>query len=155
MSAASLKDQLTASMKQALKEKQKETLGTIRLALSAIKQVEVDERIEVDDQRVIAILDKLIKQRRESIKQYESANRPDLADIESAEISVLQQFLPKPLSESEIDTLITEAIQQSDAKDMKDMGKVMGLLKPKLQGRADMSLVSKSIKASLSSLNQA
>lgn len=149
MSTPSLKVQLTTAMKDAMRSKQKERLSTIRLALSALKQIEVDERIELDDTRVITILDKLIKQRRESIKQYEAANRPELAAIEAAEIEVLKDFLPQQLTHDELDSLIQDTIQQVSAESIKDMGKVMGLLKPKLLGRADMGSVGQMIKQKL------
>jgi uncharacterized protein YqeY len=132
-----------------MKAKEKERLGTIRLILAALKQVEVDERIELDDERIVVILDKMLKQRRESIKQYRDANREDLAVIEEAEIRVIQDFLPQPLTEQEIDAMITAAIAESGAASVKDMGKVMGLLKPKMQGCADMAVVGVKIKAAL------
>ena len=146
----SLKQRITDDMKACMKAKEKERLGTIRLILSALKQVEVDERIELDDARVIVILDKMLKQRRESIKQYRDAGREDLAIIEEAEILVIQDFLPQPLSEQEIDAMIAAAIAESGATSVKDMGKVMGLLKPKMQGCADMAVVGVKIKAALS-----
>ena len=133
-----------------MRAKQKERLSTIRLALSAIKQVEVDTRETLDDAAVLAILDKLVKQRRDSIKQYEDAGRQELADIEKAEIEVLQDFLPAPLTDEEVSALIEDAVNKTGAESMKDMGKVMGLLKPQLQGRADMGAVSGKIKARLS-----
>lgn len=145
----SLKQRITDDMKACMKAKEKERLGTIRLILSAIKQIEVDERIELDDERVIVVLDKMLKQRRESIKQYRDAQREDLAVIEEAEIAVIQDFLPQPLTESEIETLIAAAIAESGATSVKDMGKVMGLLKPKMQGCADMAVVGVKIKAAL------
>lgn len=150
MSTVSLKAQLTDAMKDSMRNKDKERLSTIRLALSALKQIEVDERIELDDSRIIAIIDKLIKQRRESIKHYEAADRSDLAAKEAAEIEVLKAFLPEPLSEEALNSLIKDTIQQTGAETIKDMGKVMGLLKPKLQGRADMGSVGKIIKQALS-----
>ncbi|GAA4344353.1 GatB/YqeY domain-containing protein [Kangiella taiwanensis] len=137
-------------MKDAMRAKQKERLTTIRLALSAIKQVEVDTRETLDDAAILAILDKLVKQRRDSIKQYEDAGRQELADVEKAEIDVLQEFLPKPLTDEEIEALIEDAVAKTGAESMKDMGKVMGMLKPQLQGRADMGAVSGKIKARLS-----
>jgi hypothetical protein len=145
----SLKQRITDDMKACMKAKEKERLGTIRLILSAIKQIEVDERIELDDERVIVVLDKMLKQRRESIKQYRDAQREDLAVVEEAEITVIQDFLPQPLTESEIETLIAAAIAESEATSVKDMGKVMGLLKPKMQGCADMAVVGVKIKAAL------
>ncbi len=136
-------------MKASMKGGHKARLGVIRLILAAIKQVEVDERIELDNNRVILVLDKMLKQRRESIKQFTDANRLDLAVIEEAEILVIQDFLPQPLCEQEIDDMVSNAIQLSKAESVKDMGKVMALLKEKMQGRADMSIVSNKIKAAL------
>ena len=134
-------------MKAAMKSGDKARLGVIRLMLAAVKQIEVDERIELDDSRVLLVLDKMVKQRRESIRQYTDANRTDLADIEAAEIIVIQDFLPQPLTEEEIDTMVLEAVAQSGATSIKEMGKVMALLKEPMQGRADMSVVSVKIKA--------
>ena len=145
----SLKQRITDDMKACMKAKEKERLGTIRLILAALKQVEVDERIELDDARIITILDKMLKQRRESIRQYRDANREDLAIIEEAEISVIQDFLPQALTEQEIDAMIAAAVAESGATSIKDMGKVMGLLKPKMQGCADMAVVGVKIKAAL------
>jgi len=140
-----IKDDMKASMKA----KDKVRLGVIRLIRAAIKQIEVDERIELDNERTIIVLDKMLKQRRDSIKQFRDAGRDDLAIIEEAEILVIQDFLPQALATEEIDVLIKEAISDIGATSMKEMGKVMGILKPKLQGRADMSIVSKKIKAAL------
>ncbi len=134
-------------MKTAMKSGEKARLGVIRLMLAAVKQLEVDERIELDDSRVLLVLDKMLKQRRESIRQYTDANRIDLADIEAAEIIVIQDFLPQALTEEEIDTMVAEAVAQSGATSIKEMGKVMALLKEPMQGRADMSVVSVKIKA--------
>lgn len=150
MSDTSLKQQLTADMKSAMKDKDKQRLTTIRLILSAVKQVEVDERIDVDDQRLLAILDKMAKQRRESISQYEQAEREDLADIERAELAIISTYLPEALSQQQITELVEQAISSTSASSMKDMGKVMATLKPQLQGRADMSQVSVLIKSKLS-----
>ncbi|GAA0204866.1 GatB/YqeY domain-containing protein [Kangiella japonica] len=147
---SAIHDRLKEAMKDAMRAKQKERLSTIRLALSAIKQVEVDTRETLDDAAVLAILDKLVKQRRDSIKQYEDAGRQELAEIEKAEIEVLQDFLPAPLTDEEVSALIEDAVNKTGAESMKDMGKVMGLLKPQLQGRADMGAVSGKIKARLS-----
>jgi len=147
----SLKETIKDAMKAAMKSGDKTRLGTIRMILAAIKQIEVDERIELDDSRIIAVLDKMLKQRRESIRQYQDAYRNDLADIEAAEILVIQEFLPQPLSEEEIKQMIQQAINDTGAESIKDMGKVMGLLKPKMQGRADMAVVSAQIKTALSS----
>ncbi len=137
-------------MKEAMRAKDKARLTTIRLALAAIKQIEVDKRIELDDTAILAILDKMVKQRRESIKMYEEADRQELADVEHAEIAVIQDFLPQPLTDTEIDQLIDDAVAKSGAESIRDMGKVMGILKPQLQGRADMGPVSGKIKARLS-----
>ena len=149
MSEAPLKATLNSEMKAAMKGGDKPRLAVIRLIMSAIKQVEVDERIELDDTRILAILDKMTKQRRESADQYRSAGRDDLLEQEEYEITVLQEFLPEALSEEEISSMIAEAIKTTGASSMKDMGKVMGQLKPQLQGRADMSAVSAKIKAQL------
>ena len=150
MSDSALKTQINDAMKDAMRAKEKERLGTIRLILADIKRIEVDERIELDDERVLQVLDKMCKQRRDSIQQYEDGNRQDLADKEKAELVVIQEFLPEQLSETEIDQLIKAAIDETDAESMKDMGKVMGKLKPQLQGRADMGQVSQRIKGQLS-----
>ena len=138
-------------MKSAMKEKAQLRLTTIRLILSAVKQVEVDERIDVDDDRMLVILDKMAKQRRESINQYEQAGRDDLAASERQELEIISTYLPAALSEEEIKQLLEQAIEQTSATNMKDMGKVMAILKPQLQGRADMSQVSQLIKSKLSS----
>ena len=137
-------------MKAAMKSGDKSRLGIIRLILAAIKQREVDERIELDDEQVLLVLDKMVKQRRDSVTQYENAGRTELADQEKYEITIIQEYLPAPLSESEINKLITEAINTTGAASMKDMGKVMGNLKSRLQGRADMGAVSSLIKEKLS-----
>ena len=126
---SALKEQLTAAMKDAMRAKEKARLGVFRMALAAIKQIEVDERIEPDDARVLALLDKLIKQRKDSATQYRDADRPELAETEEAEIVVLQEFLPTQLSDAEVDALIDDAISQTGAAGMQDMGKVMGILK--------------------------
>jgi uncharacterized protein YqeY len=144
-----LTDSIREDMKASMKGGHKARLGVIRLILAAIKQVEVDERIQLDNNRVILVLDKMLKQRRESIKQFTDANRLDLATIEEAEILVIQDFLPQPLSEQEIDDMVSNAVLISKAESVKDMGKVMSLLKEKMQGRADMSIVSNKIKAAL------
>ncbi|MBQ78032.1 MAG: glutamyl-tRNA amidotransferase [Cellvibrionales bacterium] len=136
-------------MKAAMRAKDKPTLGTIRLILADIKRIEVDERIDIDNQRVLGVLDKMLKQRRDSIEQYRAASRDDLAVIEEQEMVVIQSFLPTPLSESEIAELITAAIADTGASSIKDMGKIMAQLKPKLQGRADIGAVSGKIKAAL------
>ena len=146
-----LKQQITEDMKTAMRAKDTPRLGAIRLLLAAIKQREVDERIELSDEQVIAAIEKMLKQRRESIAQYESANRQDLADVERLEVSVLQGYMPQPLSEQEIEALVAEAISTSGAAGIKDMGKVVGLLKPRMAGRVDMGKVSAMVKARLGS----
>jgi len=145
----SLKDRITSDMKEAMKAGDKPRLSVIRLILAGVKQREVDERITLDDTQVLAVLDKMLKQRRESIDQFEKGSRQDLADAEKAEIKVIQGYLPAQLSEAELDKLIAEAIAQAGAATVKDMGKVMGILKPKVQGKADMGAVSTRIKAKL------
>ncbi|HDZ10003.1 GatB/YqeY domain-containing protein [Pseudohongiella sp.] len=149
MADSALKLQLTEAMKDAMRAKDKARLGTVRLALSEVKRIEVDERIEPDDARVLNILEKMIKQRRESIRQYESASRKDLADIEQAEIDVLQTFMPQPLSDAEIDTIVTQALTDTGASSVQDMGKVMAAVKPQMAGRADMGAVGQLIKKKL------
>lgn len=146
MNQQSLKTSITEAMKDAMRNKAKERLSAIRLILAEIKRIEVDERIEVDDTRVLSILDKMNKQRRDSISQFEAAGRNDLAATEKAEMAVIAEFLPAALSQEELNELITGAIADTGADSMRDMGKVMGLLKPKLQGRADMGAVSQAIK---------
>jgi len=143
----SLKHRIKEDMKSSMKSGDKARLGVIRMILAAIKQVEVDERIELDDERVIVVLDKMLKQRRDSIKQYRDASRIDLAEIEEAEVLVIQDFLPQALSEAEIDEMVTKAIAETGAESIKDMGKVMAVLKPQMQGRADMAVVSARVKA--------
>ncbi len=138
-------------MKEAMKARAKERLATIRLIQAEFKRVEVDERIEIDDTRALAIMDKMVKQRRDSISQFESAGRDELAAIERAEISVIQEFLPQQLSENEILAIIDDALNGIDAIGMAAMGPLMGVIKPKLQGRADMGAVSKLVKAKLTS----
>ena len=150
MADSALKQQLTEDMKTAMRAKDKQRLGVVRLALAAIKQREVDERIELDDTDVLAVIDKMVKQRRDSAQQYTDANRPELADQENYEIGVLQDYLPTALDEAELDALITKAIADSGAISMKEMGKVMGIIKPQVQGRADMGAVSQKIKQQLS-----
>ena len=149
MSESSLKAQINEAMKAAMRAKEKERLGTIRLILAEIKKVEVDERIDPDDVRITSIMDKMVKQRRDSIKQFSDAGRDELAAKEQGEIDVIQEFLPQPLSEDEIGALIDEAIASTGAASMQDMGKVMSMLKPKMAGRADMGNVSGLIKARL------
>lgn len=146
----SLKQNITDDMKTAMRAGDKQRLGVIRLLLAAVKQVEVDERIEaLNDEQIIAVLDKMVKQRRESINQYQKAGRDDLADQESYEIGVLQEYLPAALDEAEIAQMVDQAISASGASAMQDMGKVMAVLKPQMQGRADMSAVSALVKQKL------
>ncbi|EVT70927.1 GatB/Yqey [Stenotrophomonas maltophilia 5BA-I-2] len=146
----SMKQQLTEDMKAAMKGGEKHKLGVIRLINAAIKQKEVDERIELDDTAVIAVLDKMVKQRKDSVSQFEAANREDLAAIERAEIVVIEAYLPAKMSEAEIVAAIQAAIAETGASSAADMGKLMGALKPKLAGQADMGLVSKLVKQALS-----
>jgi uncharacterized protein YqeY len=145
----SIKDTLQQDVKDAMRSGDKRRLGVIRLVMAAIKQREVDERIELDDAQVTAVLDKMAKQRRESIDQYTKAGRNDLVEQESYELELLKAYLPKQLDEAEIDSMIDEALQATGASSIKDMGKVMGQLKSRLQGRADMGAVSNKIKARL------
>jgi len=146
-----LKAHLTSEMKTAMKAKEKERLVVIRSMLAAIKQVEIDNQTTLeDDAEVLPILDKMLKQRRDSLQQYEEADRPELAEQEAFEMKIIQDFLPQPLTEAEVSQLVDDAIAEVSASSMQDMGKVMGLLKPKMQGRADMAEVSKLIKAKLS-----
>ncbi|MBE0468531.1 MAG: GatB/YqeY domain-containing protein [Methyloprofundus sp.] len=144
-----MQSRLKDEMKQAMRDKEKSRLGTIRLIMAAIKQIEVDQRIVLDDEQVIATLDKMLKQRRESIRQYRDAGREDLAEVEEAEVVVIQDFLPQALTEEEIVEMVKVAIADCSASSIKDMGKVMALLKPAMQGRADMAVVSVKIKAAL------
>jgi len=147
---SALKATLTEAMKDAMRAQDKERLGVIRMATAALKQIEVDERIELDDARVLAILEKLVKQRRESATAFEAGGRPELAAKENAEILVLQNFLPAQLSDAEIEALISDVIAATGATSARDMGKVMAELKPKLAGRADSGAVSQKVKARLS-----
>ena len=144
-----LKAQIQSDMKTAMKSGEKARLGAIRLILAAVKQREVDERIELDDSQVLAVLDKMLKQRRDSIQQFSAAGREDLADAERFEVEVIQTYLPAALPESELAALIDAAIAESGAAAMSDMGKVMAILRPKVQGRADMAAVSARVKARL------
>ncbi|HEY5994989.1 MAG TPA: GatB/YqeY domain-containing protein [Gallionellaceae bacterium] len=146
----SLKDQITEDMKTAMRAKETARLGAIRLLLAAMKQREVDERITLTDADVLSIIDKMIKQRRDSVSQYEAGNRPELADAEKFEISVLQGYMPQQMTEAEIAAAVAEAVAASGAKTPQEMGKVIALLKPKLAGRADMGKVSGLVKAKLS-----
>jgi len=148
-SSVSLKERITDDMKAAMRAGQKERLGVIRMITSAIKQREVDERISLDDAQVLSVLEKMIKQRKESLAQFQAGNRQDLVDKESAEITLLQSYLPQQLSEAQIDALIAEAIAATGAASVKEMGKVMGIIKAKAQGRADMAAVGAKIKAKL------
>jgi uncharacterized protein YqeY len=150
MPVSEIKLRLIDDMKTAMREKDKARLGVVRLALAAIKQREVDERIELDDVQVLAVLDKMVKQRRDSASQYEAAGRQDLADQENYEISVISSYLPAALGDAELGALIDEAVAATGAASMQEMGKVMAWLKPKVQGRADMGAVSQKIKARLS-----
>ena len=145
----SLKQQINDDMKAAMRAKETARLGAIRLLLAAMKQREVDERIELSDADVVAIIEKMLKQRRDSISQYKAANRQDLVDVEEFEVSILQTYMPQQLSEAEIAAAIAEAIASTGAAGPQDMGKVMGVVKPKLAGRADMGKVSGLIKAQL------
>ena len=147
----SLKNQLTEDMKAAMKGGDKERLGVIRLINSAIKQREVDERIVLDDSQVLSVLEKMLKQRRDSFSQFQAANRMDLADKEHFEIGVIQAYLPAQLTAAEVDAIIVAAIAESGAAGPKDMGKVMGLVKPKVAGRTDMGKLSELVKARLNS----
>ena len=147
--AQDLKARIQEDMKAAMKAKDKARLGAIRLILAGIKQREVDERITLSDEQVIAVLDKMVKQRRESIGQYEQAGREDLAATERLEIAVLQGYLPEALGEEDLRRLIEAAIREAGATTMKDMGRVMGIIRPKVQGRADMAAVSGQVKARL------
>jgi uncharacterized protein YqeY len=144
-----LKERITGDMKAAMRSGDKERLGVIRMVTAAIKQREVDERIILDDSQVLSVLEKMIKQRKESVAQFQAGNRPDLVDKETAEIDLLQGYMPSQLSDAEIDALISETIAATGAASIKDMGKVMGIIKGKAQGRADMGSVGAKIKAKL------
>ena len=145
----SLKQQITEDMKCAMKARQTDKLSTIRMLLAAMKQVEVDERVVLDDNRIIAIITKMVKQRQDSVRIYREAGRNDMADKEAAEITVLQAYLPQQLSDAEIAAAVDNAITQTGASGMSDMGKVMGVLKGELAGRADMAIVSRVLKEKL------
>jgi uncharacterized protein YqeY len=147
--SSTLKPQLTSDMKSSMKSGDKHRLGVVRLILAAIKQIEVDERIELDNTRILAVLDKMAKQRRESISHYSVAGREDLVAVEQSEIEIIQEYLPEALSDAEINDIVEKSITDAGAASIKDMGKVMGLLKPQLQGRADMGKVSQLIKSRL------
>jgi uncharacterized protein YqeY len=145
----SLKERITEDMKAAMRSGERERLGVIRLITSAIKQREVDERIVLDDAQVLSVLEKMIKQRKESVAQFQAGNRQDLVDKENSEITLLQGYMPSQLSDAELDSLIGEAVAASGAASIKDMGKVMAIIKAKAQGRADMASVGAKIKAKL------
>ena len=146
MPDSKIKTALMNAMQQSMRDKNKARLGALRLALAAIKQVEVDDRIELADDQVIAILDKMVKQRNESIKQFELASRDELAAVEKDEIAVLREFLPQPLNEDEVSDIVAQAISSNNATTIKDMCKVINTIRPKLAGRADMGSVSALIK---------
>jgi uncharacterized protein len=146
---STLKERITDDMKAAMRSGEKERLGVIRMITAAIKQREVDERILLDDSQVLSVLEKMIKQRKESLEQFKAGNRQDLADKEASEITLLQGYMPSQLSGAEIDALIAEAVAATGAASIKDMGKVMGIIKAKAQGRADMAAVGAKIKAKL------
>lgn len=150
MADHALKTRITEAMKDAMRARAKERLAAIRLILTEFKKIEVDERIDVDDTRALSVMEKMIKQRRESIKQYEAGGRPELAAVEQGEIDVIQEFMPAALSEAEVSAIIAQAIKDSGATAMKDMGAVMNLARPQLAGRADMGLVSQLVKKQLS-----
>ena len=150
MTDSALKTRITDDVKTAMRSKDKERLGTLRLLTAAIKQIEVDKRIELDDEQVVAVIEKMLKQRKDSIEQFEKAGRNELAEIEIKEVVILKEFMPEQMSDADVDALIDEAIASTGAEAMKDMGKVMGLLKSQLAGKADMGAVSGKIKAKLS-----
>lgn len=145
----SLKQQLAEDMKSALRAKDRERLSVLRMLLSAVRQKEIDDKVELDDDGVLAAVEKMVKQRHDAEKQYRDAGRTELADAEAAEIVVLESYLPEPLSDAELAELIDAAVAETGAESMRDMGKVMGVLKPKVQGRADMGAVSAGVKAKL------
>jgi uncharacterized protein YqeY len=149
---SSLKNQITEDMKSAMKAGEKDRLKVVRLILAAIKQVEVDKRIELDDAAILSVLDKMVKQRRDSVEQFENGNREDLAAIERAEIEVLETYLPEQLSADELAAMVDEVIAATGAESMRDMGKVMGQIKAKAAGRADMGAVSATVKERLNAL---
>ncbi|WP_148862755.1 GatB/YqeY domain-containing protein [Marinobacter fonticola] len=149
MADTSLKEHISDSVKDAMRSKDKIRLGTLRMVQSAIKQIEIDERRELDDNDVLKVLDKMLKQRRDSISQYEDACREELADKERAEMVVIQEFMPAALTEDELDGMIRQAIETTGAEDMKDMGSVIGKLRPQVLGRVDMSHVSDKVRAAL------
>ena len=150
MTDSALKTRINDDVKTAMRSKDKERLGTLRLLTAAIKQIEVDKRIELNDEQVVAVVEKMLKQRKDSIEQFEKAGRNELAEIEIKEVAILKEFMPEQMSDADVDALIDEAIASTGAEAMKDMGKVMSILKPKLAGKADMGAVSGKIKAKLS-----
>jgi uncharacterized protein YqeY len=150
MTEIALKQRINEDVKNAMRSKDQRLLGTLRLLTAAIKQWEVDERITLEDAQVLAVIDKMIKQRRDSIEQYQAAKRQDLVDQEAYELTVLQKYLPTPLTEAEIKQCIQQAIAETGAKSMQEMGRVMAILKPKLQGRADIGAISAKVKEQLS-----
>ena len=145
-----LKKRITDDMKSAMKDKDKQALKAVRMILEAIKQKEIDERIELDDAQVMTVIQKMVKQRKDSISQFSDAGRSDLVEIEEAELEIINNYMPEQLSEEEVASFVDKAINDSGANSMKDMGKLMGMLKSQLQGKADMSLVSQLIKSRLS-----
>ena len=145
----SLKLSIQSAMKDAMRAKEKVRLGVIRSIMAAVKQREVDERIELDDEQITLVIDKMMKQRRESISQFDAAGRDDLTAVEQGELEILQTFMPEPLTDEEIRSMVQKAMSDTGASSMKDMGKVMGLIKPQAQGKADMAVVSKMIKEQL------
>ncbi len=150
MSEVTLKDRINDALKTAMRAKEKERVAVLRLVMSEFKKIEVDERIELDDSRILAVLDKMVKQRRDSETQYRNANRPELADQEAYEIGQIQEFLPAALTAAELDAIVIKALADTGVTEARDMGKAMALIKPQVQGRADMSDVSKLLKAKLS-----
>lgn len=148
--ASALKDTINSAVKDAMRAKDKPRLNVLRTVMSEFKRIEVDERIELDDARVLAVLDKMLKQRRDSAQQFEAAERQDLAEVERFEMGVIQEFLPQALTDTEINTIIQAAVAETGATGMADMGKVMAIVKPQVQGRADMGAVSKQVKGALS-----
>ncbi len=150
MSQPTLKDRINDALKTAMRAKEKERVAVLRLVMSEFKRIEVDERIEVDDSRALAVLDKMVKQRRDSEQQYRNANRPELAEQEAYEITEIQAYLPAALSTAELDAIVAKALTDAGVTEARDMGKAMALIKPQVQGRADMGDVSKLLKAKLS-----
>ncbi len=150
MSQPTLKDRINDALKTAMRAKEKERVAVLRLVMSEFKRIEVDERIEVDDARALGLLDKMVKQRRDSEQQYRNANRPELAAQEAYEIAEIQAYLPAQLTAAELDAIVTKALADAGVVEARDMGKAMALIKPQVQGRADMGEVSKLLKAKLS-----